>query len=119
MLKISSVTPVFKSGDKSDVVIYRPISILSNISKLFEHLVLKSVQPSVDSILVDEQYGFQPGRSAVSYLIVFNSFVLEVFEIRSQLNVVFTNFATTFDCVDHAFLTDILYKFGLGNFILV
>jgi len=55
MLKISSVTPV----DKSDVVNYWPISILSHIAKLFEHLVLKSIQPSIDCILFDEQYGHQ------------------------------------------------------------
>jgi hypothetical protein len=80
MLKISSVTPVFKSGDKSDVVNYRSVSILSHIAKLFDHLILKSIQPSVDSILIDEQYGFRPGRSTVSNLIVFNNFVLEAFE---------------------------------------
>ncbi|KAL4107267.1 hypothetical protein QTP88_017643 [Uroleucon formosanum] len=87
MLKISSVTPVFKSGDKSNVTNYRPISILSHIAKLFEHLVLKSIQPSVDFVLVDEQYGFQPGRSSTSNLIVFNNFVLEAFENRSQVKV--------------------------------
>lgn len=118
MLKISSVTPVFKSGDKSDAVNYRPISILSHIVKLFEYLVLKSIRPSVDSILVDEQYGFRPGRSAVSNLIVFNYFVLEAFENRSQVDVVFTDFTKAFDCVDHAILIDVLYKSGFGEPIL-
>jgi len=93
MLKISLVTPVFKSGDKSDVVNFRPISILSHIAKLFEHLVLKSIQPSVDSILIDEQYGFQPKRSAVSNLVVFKNFIFEAFGNHSQVDVVFTDFA--------------------------
>jgi len=57
MLKISSVTPVFKSGDKSDVRNYRPISILSYIAILFELLVLGIIQPSINSVLIDEQYG--------------------------------------------------------------
>ena len=34
--KISKVTPVFKDGDKIDVSCYRPISLLSSISKVFE-----------------------------------------------------------------------------------
>lgn len=67
MLKMSSVTPIFKSGDKSDVKNYRPISILNHIAKLFELLVLRNIQPSVNNILIDEQYGFRPGRSSVSY----------------------------------------------------
>lgn len=33
-LKKIAVTPVFKKGDKSDESNYRPISILSNLSKL-------------------------------------------------------------------------------------
>uniref|UniRef100_A0A2S2Q917 RNA-directed DNA polymerase from mobile element jockey n=1 Tax=Sipha flava TaxID=143950 RepID=A0A2S2Q917_9HEMI len=118
MLKISSVTPVFKSGDKSNVTNYRPISILSHIAKLFEHLVLQSIQPSVDSVLVDEQYGFRPGRSSTSNLIVFNNFVLEAFENRSQVDVIFTDFVKAFDRVDHAILIDILYKSGFGEPIL-
>jgi len=118
MLKISSVTPVYKYGDKSDVMNYRPISILNHIAKLFEHLVLKSIQPSVDSMLVDEQYGFRPGRSAVSNLIVFNNFVLEAFENHSHVDVVFTDFAKAFDRVDHTILIDILYKSGFGEPIL-
>ena len=35
-LKISSVTPVFKQGNKNDSENYRPISVLSPISKTIE-----------------------------------------------------------------------------------
>ncbi|KAL4104367.1 hypothetical protein QTP88_019668 [Uroleucon formosanum] len=118
MLKISSVTPVFKSGDKSNVTNYRPISILSHIAKPFEHLVLQSIQPSVDFVLVDEQYGFRSGRSSTANLIVFNNFVIEAFENRSQVDVVYTDFVKAFERVDHAILIDILYKSGFGEPIL-
>lgn len=43
--KLSSITPIFKSGDKSHAKNYRPISILSHIAKLFENLVLKDILP--------------------------------------------------------------------------
>ena len=37
--RLHAITPVFKSGDKSNVKNYRPISLLSNISKALERLV--------------------------------------------------------------------------------
>ena len=42
--KVSSVVPVFKNvGERSTAKIYRPVSLLSVVSKVFEKLVKKSV----------------------------------------------------------------------------
>ncbi|XP_065680546.1 uncharacterized protein LOC136094511 [Hydra vulgaris] len=38
-LKIARITPVFKSGDKSNILNYRPISILPCFSKLLERIM--------------------------------------------------------------------------------
>jgi len=108
MLKMSSVTPIFKSGDESDVKNYRSISILSHIAKLFELLVLRNIKPSVNNILINEQYGFRPGRSSVSNLIILNNYILKAFEEHSQVDVIFTDFAKSFDRVDHQTLMDVL-----------
>ena len=35
-LKLARITPVFKKGSRSDIDNYRPISVLSSFSKLFE-----------------------------------------------------------------------------------
>jgi hypothetical protein len=37
--KISSICPVYKKGDKSKIVNYRPIAIINYFSKIFEHLL--------------------------------------------------------------------------------
>lgn len=67
--KISSLTPIPKSNNTSEVENYRPIAILSYISKIFEALVLNDIQPSVNrSVLADEQHGFRPGRSTVTHM---------------------------------------------------
>lgn len=41
--KISSVTPIFKSGDTIEVSNYRLISIISHLAKLMESIVLSSI----------------------------------------------------------------------------
>ena len=43
-LKIAKVIPLFKSGDKTLVNNYRPISLLSIINKLFEKLIYKHLR---------------------------------------------------------------------------
>jgi len=75
LLKFSSVTPVYKSGELSNVSNYRPISIQSHISKIFELLVLHCIQPSINKILMEEQHGFRPGRSTITCNLVFNNYV--------------------------------------------
>jgi len=116
--KLSLISSIFKSGDKSNVRNYRPISILSHIAKLFESLVLLNIQPSLNAILIDEQYGFRPWRSAATNLTIFSNFVLDAFYNKSQVDVIFTDFAKAFDRVDHNFLSEFLYKSGFGEPLL-
>lgn len=38
-LKIADIKPLFKSGEKANMNNYRPISILSNFSTIFEKMI--------------------------------------------------------------------------------
>ncbi|XP_026804769.1 uncharacterized protein LOC113548209 [Rhopalosiphum maidis] len=84
-----------------------------------ELFVLRCIQPSVNAILVDEQYGFRPIRSATTQfvfnLIVFYNFKLEAIEKRTWVNVIFTDFSKAFDRIDHKILIEVLYKTGFGS----
>lgn len=63
--KTSNVTPIFKAGDQSLASNYRPISLLSLISKVLERLVHRELLEYVVSndLLSDCQHGFRPGSS--------------------------------------------------------
>lgn len=54
--KKSRITPVFKKGDPKNVTNYRPISILSCFSKLFESLVYPIITRQFDVIISDYQH---------------------------------------------------------------
>ena len=69
--KIAKVIPVLKPGkDPSVPKSYRPISLLSALSKLFE----KSIQSRVltfandNGVFLEEQFGFRKGRSTIHQL---------------------------------------------------
>ena len=63
--RIHAITPVHKSGDKSLVNNYRPISLLSYTSKVLEQLIYNKVIHHISSFLTPQQFGFLKNRSTV------------------------------------------------------
>jgi hypothetical protein len=64
-LKLCRVIPIFKAGCALECGNYRPISLLSSISKILEKIVAeKLVKHLLDNdLLYVHQYGFLPNRS--------------------------------------------------------
>ena len=58
--KFAKVTPICKSEDKTLCENYRPISVISNIAKIFEKLVCRQLNTFLDNnnIIVKNQSGF-------------------------------------------------------------
>ena len=71
--KTARVVPVFKSGDKHDFSNYRPISLLSSLSKILEKIVAKQMVGFLKkhSILFSNQYGFRKGHSTIHPVLQF------------------------------------------------
>ena len=65
------ISPIFKSGNKTECTNYRPISILSAISKIFEKLISMQLSEYLESneILTGEQSGFRKNHSTQSSLL--------------------------------------------------
>jgi len=61
LLKTSTLIPLLKAGNPSKVMNYRSFANISQVSKIFETLVLRSIQSSVNSCLIEEQHGFRSG----------------------------------------------------------
>ena len=60
--KVSSVVPVFKNvGERSTAKNYRPVSLLSVVSKVFEKLVNNRIVDQLEKcgLFSDIQYGFK------------------------------------------------------------
>ena len=73
-LKYAIIKPVYKKGDKLLTANYRPISLLTSFSKIFEKLIYSRLYKNIctNNILVKEQYGFRINSSteAASYDVI-------------------------------------------------
>jgi hypothetical protein len=82
--KHAVVVPIPKPGkDPSNPSNYRPISLLSSISKVFERIILKRLNTfvSTQKVLPNHQFGFRAAHST-SYQL--NRVVWHVTNMRSQ-----------------------------------
>ena len=68
-LKMANVTPVYKKGNRSDKDNYCPVSILPNLSKIFERSLRKQVFTFYEDILSKYQCGFRKEHSVQYYLL--------------------------------------------------
>ena len=49
--KIANVRPIYKRNKREEIKNYRPVSILSCFSKIYEKFIQESITPFVDKIL--------------------------------------------------------------------
>lgn len=96
--KIHCITPIHKSGDRSSVTNYRPISLLCSISKVLERIIYNKLVELLETALAHSQFGFLKGRSALQQLLVFYN---NIFESKCQTDVIYLDFAKAFDSVPH------------------
>ena len=68
-LKIANVTPVYKKDSRNDETNYRPVRILSNLSKMYEKYMFNEIAEYFD-ILSKYQCGFRKGISSQHCLLV-------------------------------------------------
>ena len=70
-LKLARVVPLLKSGDSSQITNYRPISILSFFSKIFERIMYNHIVDFMDSncSIYKYQFGFRQRHSTQQAII--------------------------------------------------
>jgi len=69
--KLHTIVPIFKSGDKSDVKNYRPISLLNNISKVLEKIIYNKTLQVVSHSITPTQFGFSKHKSSLQQLLLY------------------------------------------------
>uniref|UniRef100_A0A671WE94 Reverse transcriptase domain-containing protein n=1 Tax=Sparus aurata TaxID=8175 RepID=A0A671WE94_SPAAU len=114
-MKMAKVMPIHKAGDKHEFTHYRPISILSQFSKILEKIFHKRLFSYVDkqSILCEQQYGFRPNRTTTLALVDLVEKISNAIDNKQYAVGVFLDLTKAFDTVNHELLLQKLYRYGM------
>ena len=115
-LKVGRVIPIFKSGKKYQLKVYRPITTLPVIAEVFEKSMHKQIMDFINkfNILNSNQFVLIPDHNTSYALLEFHNNAYEAMNRKKVLLAIFIDFSKAFDTVDHEIL---LRKLEFKGFI--
>lgn len=119
--KLSKVVPIHKPGkDPTLASSYRPISLLSSLSKLFEKCIYSRLLEHAEdnNILLEEQFGFRRGRSTIHQLQRVTNLVRRNKAVSKSTAMAFLDIEKAFDNVWHDALTHKLLRYNFPTYLV-
>lgn len=119
--KIAKVTPLPKPNkDKSNASNYRPISLLSSLSKIFEKIILCRLNEYLteNQIILNEQFGFRKGHSTNHQLLRVTQFIHNSLSKKHSTGMLTFDIEKAFDSVWHKGLLHKLFKLKVPLYLI-
>lgn len=114
IFKKAEIIPIYKSGDPKNATNYRPISLISNLSKIFETLLKIRINSflSTHNIINSHQFGFQKNKKTEDALKCVVDQLYEAIDNNKPCLTIFLDLAKAFDTVNHRILLEKLFNYG-------
>ena len=105
---------IFKKGEKTDTGNYRPIRILSQVSKFLEGQVCKIIDAHLEDneILNENQWGFRKRKSTEGLLLNLTENWKQALDEGKLIGALFVDFEKAFDSVNREILKKKLLACG-------
>ena len=119
--KLARVRPFHKGKAKDDVKNYRPISVLSAISKIFERIICDQLYRYLNeyNLLPETQSGFRPYHSTATSLLDATTDWLNSMDQGDMNVVVFLDLAKAFETTNHDILMNKLSAYRVRSRSLI
>jgi len=115
--RVANVTPIYKNESRKVQGNYRPVSLTSQIEKIFEIVIRRSLVEHSEglSLIRNSQHGFRAGKSCLTNLIKCVKEDSGLVDKGCPINVVYFNFQKAFDKVPHVCKTAAKVGGSLGS----
>ena len=120
--KIANVKPIFKNkGSPSNPTNYRPISLLSCMSKILQKIVFNNIYKHIceNQLITDKQSGYRPEHNTQLQLIYLTHNLYKTLDSGRDFTAIYLDISKYFDKIWH---DGLLYKcktdFGLSGTLL-
>ena len=114
------VTPIYKSGRKSDPQNHRPVSLTSIICKVMEHILISHIMTHLETndILLQSQFDFRAGHSCKSQLLIVTDDFAKALNNKQEIDIGILDLSKAFDRVLHMRLLRKLDFYGIRGQVL-
>ena len=117
--KLADVRPIYKKADPLAKKNYRPVSILTTISKLFERLLEKQLLGFHNKIIHPKVSAFRPGHSCQLVLISLTEDIRSALDSGLKGGLVMMDLSKAFDCIPHHLFISKLAAYGMSRHSLI
>lgn len=109
----SDIILIHKKGAKDNIGNYRPISLMSNIYKVFAKVKLDRISKTLDECQPIEQAGFRKDFSTIDHIHTVKQVMQKYKEFRKPLFIAFIDYSKAFDSLNHTCIWTSLKQQGV------
>ena len=119
-MKLSSIKPIHKKNNINIISNYRPISILSKLSKILEKIIYNRLMQFIqnNNIINTTQYGFLKKHNTTQATLDIYNHIMENKKENKAINTLFLDLSKAFDTIDHSIIISKLDKYGIRGITL-
>lgn len=111
----SHIILLHKKGPKDDIENYRPISLISNVYKVFAKIILDRISGKLDENQPVEQAGFRKNFSTIDHIHTLKQLIEKYNEYKKTIYIAFIDYAKAFDSLRHEVVWQSLKEQGIQN----